>query len=148
MRVLARAGGRGHASALRRAQTAVDVGLPSDALIELAHGCRLGAGVEVTRPGSGQVPQRRASGRCDARRRGGFAEVDEDVVDRGRVGDEGDDPHLGATERIPNVQASDKWPNTEAERDPIRALQRLGVCRGEARHVTHLAAAPRRALAI
>jgi hypothetical protein len=45
--------------------------LPSEALIEFDLGCRLGVRVELTRPGIGQVPQRRAAGRRDARWRGG-----------------------------------------------------------------------------
>lgn len=41
------------------------LGLPSDALIELGLGCRLGVGVEVARPGIGHVPERWAPGGCD-----------------------------------------------------------------------------------
>jgi ABC-type transporter Mla maintaining outer membrane lipid asymmetry ATPase subunit MlaF len=67
------------------------LGLPSDALIERVLGCRLGVGVEVTRPGIGRDP-----GWC---RR--LAEVDEAVAYRGRIGDEGDDAHLGAPQRTP-----------------------------------------------
>jgi len=52
--------------------------------------------IEVTRSGGGRIPAGRASGRRDARWRGGFAEVEEDVADRGCVGDQGDDPHRGA----------------------------------------------------
>ena len=67
----ARTGPASRAAGARRS------GLPRDALIELDLGCRRGVGVEATGPGIGQVPQRRAAGRCDARRRGGFAAVAE-----------------------------------------------------------------------
>jgi len=42
--------------------------LASDALIELAHGCRVGVGVAFTGPGSGQFPWRPAVARSTATR--------------------------------------------------------------------------------
>ena len=59
-----------------------------------------------------QPPRRRASptaagrGRARGRRRGGFAEVDENAEDRGGVGDEGDDAHLGAIRPVSSGNAS------------------------------------------
>ena len=70
-------------------------------VIELVLGCRLGVGVEVTRPGIGQVPERRAPGRCDTRRRRGFAEVGENVAHSRAVDDEGDDAHVAAAAETP-----------------------------------------------
>jgi hypothetical protein len=46
------------------------------------------------------LPQRRAAGRADSGWRDRLAEVDEDVAYRCRLGDEGDDPHVGAAERV------------------------------------------------
>ena len=79
------------------------LGLPSDALTELDRGCRLGVGVAVTRSGSGSVPQRRPAGGCDVRRRGGFAEVDEDMAAGGRIGDEHGAPLSSALRATPSA---------------------------------------------
>ncbi len=46
------------------------------------------------------LPQRRAAGRADGGWRDRLAEVDEDVAYHCRLGDEGDDPHVGAAERL------------------------------------------------
>ena len=55
-------------------------GLPSDALIELVVGCRHGVGSEVTRSGRGRIPEGQTAGGRDARRRDGFAQVEEEVA--------------------------------------------------------------------
>ena len=81
--------------------------------------CRLGVRVEVTRPGIGQVPRRRAAGWRDARWRGAFADVEERAADGGRIGDEGDDAHLGATEPVDQR----KWGMTKAVRRTYRRLR-------------------------
>jgi hypothetical protein len=64
----------------------------------IANPCRLGRLIATVRSDTGQAPEWRAAGCRDARRRRGFAEVDEDVAHRGRVGDEVDDARLGPTQ--------------------------------------------------
>ena len=54
-------------------------------------------GIEATRPGVGQVPERRVPGWRDGRRRGGFAEMGKDRAHGRGIGEESDDAHLGAT---------------------------------------------------
>lgn len=77
----ARAVGRGHAPARRRALWALaGRGLSGEALIELDLGRRLGVRGGVTGLGVGRVLERRAAGGRDARRCGGLADVEEDVA--------------------------------------------------------------------
>ena len=98
----ARAGGRGQARA-RPASPADERRwwLPGEALVELEGWGgleqRIGGGIVL---GIGGRRQWRAAGGCDAGWRGRFAEVGEDVADNRKVGDEGDDPHLGAAVRV------------------------------------------------
>ena len=86
------------------------------------------------RVGVRHLPQRRSAGRRDARRRGGFAEVEEDAADRGRVSDERDEAHLGCAERAAEREdlidpGEQLGPGvTAVQRFPPRAARRPAEC--------------------
>ena len=67
--------------------------------IELVVRCRPGLAIDLALPCGRQFPKWRATGRRYGGWRDRLTEVDEDVAHGRAVGDEGDDPHLGAAER-------------------------------------------------
>ena len=73
--------------------------LPGKALIELVVRCRLRLGVDGAGPGALHLPQWRTAGRGDSGWGDRLAEGDEDVAHHCCLGDEGDDPQVGAAER-------------------------------------------------